>query len=179
MITGRPIHKNPCSRWQHLPVRDYGQQAGLWCTETARPKSIGANDLRLLSRLGTAAKGRTGNRPGGIRTPDPGIMSQPATPVNLGENADSRQSAAPGAAVSAENSPIAPDLAEVLAAWTALPTSTRAQVLAVVRAVQAAKGHRGAAGHQGAVEVESPGLGDATAGRRGSKGDEGLRGHSM
>jgi hypothetical protein len=42
-------------------------------------------------------------------------------------------SAAAGAAIEGENTPIDPDLAEVIRAWPTLPEATRAGILATVR----------------------------------------------
>ena len=61
-------------------------------------------------------------------------MNLRATPVNVEENIHSRDCAAPGAAVGAENGPIDPDLARVIEAWPKLPAAIRAGVLAMIDA---------------------------------------------
>ena len=76
------------------------------------------------------------NSPGGTRTPDQGIMSQSAAPLNAEENGDSQDCAAHGAAVEHDKGPIAPDLAAVIDAWAKLPEAVRAGIVAMVRAAQ-------------------------------------------
>jgi len=61
-------------------------------------------------------------------------MIQPATPVNPEENAYSRGSAAPGAAVDAENTPIDADLQAVIQRWPELPEAVKAGIVAMVQA---------------------------------------------
>ena len=61
-------------------------------------------------------------------------MIQPANPEIPEENAHSQCSAAPGAAVVAENSPIDADLARVIDAWPRLSDDERRAVLRIVEA---------------------------------------------
>ena len=62
-------------------------------------------------------------------------MIQPATPENPEENALSRDSAAPGAAVGAQNAPIDPGLQAIIERWPELPGAVKAGILAMIRAV--------------------------------------------
>ncbi len=59
--------------------------------------------------------------------------------VNPEENAHSREGAAPGAAVVAENTPIDLDLQSIVERWTKLPDAIKAAMLAMVRAADDAK----------------------------------------
>jgi len=61
------------------------------------------------------------------------IKSQHATPENPEENAHSLDSAAPGAAVGAQNTPIDPDLQAIIERWPELPDAVKAGILAMVR----------------------------------------------
>ena len=61
------------------------------------------------------------------------ISSQAATPESPEENAHSRGSAAPGAAVGAENTPIDADLQAIIQRWPELPEAVKAGILAMVR----------------------------------------------
>ena len=61
------------------------------------------------------------------------IRSQSATPENPEENALSRDSAAPGAAVGAQNTSIDPDLQAIIERWPELPDTVKAGILAMVR----------------------------------------------
>ena len=60
-------------------------------------------------------------------------MIQHATPENPEENAHSRDSAAPGAAVGMQNTPIDPDLEAIIQRWPELPDVVKAEILAMVR----------------------------------------------
>jgi len=92
---------------------------------------------------------------GGIRTPDTRIMIPPACDEIPEENGNTEQSAAPGAAASAENiwgranavvstevNQAAPltehdtDLAEVVDCWSRLPEAVRLAVMALVRSTR-------------------------------------------
>ena len=55
------------------------------------------------------------------------------THENPEENTLSRDSAAPGAAVDAQNPPIAPDLQAIIQRWPELPGAVKAGILAMVR----------------------------------------------
>jgi hypothetical protein len=63
------------------------------------------------------------------------IKSQSATPGNPEEKTHSRDSAAPGAAVDPENSPVDPDLRYIVERWNELSEPVKAGILAMVRAV--------------------------------------------
>ena len=78
------------------------------------------------------------NSGGGTRTPDTRIMIQPANPENPEENAHSRGSAAPGAAVGAENTPIDADLQAIIQRWPELPEPVKAGIVAMVCATDGA-----------------------------------------
>jgi hypothetical protein len=60
-------------------------------------------------------------------------MIQRVGAINPEENAHSRDGAAPGAAVVAENSPVDPDLQSIIERWTKLPDAVKAAMLAMVR----------------------------------------------
>ena len=62
------------------------------------------------------------------------IKSQSGTPENTEKNAHSRNRAAPGAAVGAENNSDVSDLAAVLELYTTLPDQVKASILALVKA---------------------------------------------
>jgi|GEM_PF-4120276 hypothetical protein len=66
-------------------------------------------------------------------------MIQRVEAVNPEENAHSREGAAPGAAVVAENTPIDLDLQSIVERWTKLPDAIKAAMLAMVRAADDAK----------------------------------------
>jgi hypothetical protein len=66
-------------------------------------------------------------------------MIQPATPENPEENALSWDSAAPGAAVDAQNPPIDSDLQAIIEQWPELPDAVKAGILAMVRTPDDAK----------------------------------------
>ena len=75
------------------------------------------------------------NRPGGIRTPDQGIMSQRVAPKNIEENTHFQEGAARGAAVGAENAaPIDPDLQSIIERWSDLSEAVKDDLLAMVKA---------------------------------------------
>ena len=57
---------------------------------------------------------------------------------NAEEYADSQLRAAPGAAVSAQTTPLDPDLQLVIEAWETLPEATKIGILAMVRAAREA-----------------------------------------
>ena len=56
---------------------------------------------------------------------------------NPEENALCHDSAAPGAAVGRENTPIDPDLAAIIDRWPELPEAVKAGILAMVRSADA------------------------------------------
>jgi len=62
------------------------------------------------------------------------ISSQAATPESPEENAHSRDSAGPGAAVDPENGPTDPDLRFIVERWDELSEPFKAGILAMVRA---------------------------------------------
>ena len=63
-------------------------------------------------------------------------MSQRVTPENPEENAPSREGAARGAAVGAEDAPIDPDLQAIIERWPELPEAVRTSIVAMVRAAK-------------------------------------------
>ena len=78
--------------------------------------------------------------PGGIRTHTPltgyGILSPDAMCGNPEDNVLSREGAAHGAAVGAENEPIDDNLARLAEAWPKLPAAIRTAILAMLDAVE-------------------------------------------
>ena len=60
-------------------------------------------------------------------------MIQRVEGKNPEENTHSREGAAPGAAVVAENTPIDLDLQSIVERWTKLPDAIKAAMLAMVR----------------------------------------------
>ena len=67
-------------------------------------------------------------------------MSQRATPEKPEENAHSRDSAGPGAAVDPENCPIDPDLRFIVERWGELSEPFKAGILAMIRAADPPRG---------------------------------------
>ena len=67
---------------------------------------------------------------GEINTPN---INRLATPENPEENANFRDSAAPGAAVDAQNTSIDPDLQAIIERWPELSEAVKAGILAMVR----------------------------------------------
>ena len=61
------------------------------------------------------------------------ICNQTTDSENPEENALSRDSAAPGAAVDAQNTSIDPDLQAIIERWPELPDAVKAGILAMVR----------------------------------------------
>ncbi len=60
-------------------------------------------------------------------------MIQPATPEIPEENAHSRDSAAPGAAVGAQIAPVDPELQAIIERWPDLTDAVKAGILEMVR----------------------------------------------
>ena len=60
-------------------------------------------------------------------------MSPYGTPVNPDENVNSKQSAAPRAAVVMDNVLLDPDLAAIIEAWADLPESVKMALMEMVR----------------------------------------------
>ena len=74
--------------------------------------------------------------PDRIRTCDLLIRSQQTDSANPEGNDDFQESAAPGAAASAENAPIDPDLSALIEAWPGLANDVKAGILAMVTAAR-------------------------------------------
>lgn len=118
--TRRIIGRSPCAQTS---------------AERRRPKRAGSRKPLKNKRVRRSARlSAHASSPGGTRTPDQGIMSQRASPVNVEEYSNPDESAAAGAAVEPEEVPIDPDLQLVIDAWETLPETTKVGILAMVRA---------------------------------------------
>jgi hypothetical protein len=63
-------------------------------------------------------------------------MSLRVTPETPEENAHSQDSAAPGAAVNTQNTPIGPDLELIIQRWPDLSQAVQAGILTMIRAAR-------------------------------------------
>ncbi|MDP6721138.1 MAG: hypothetical protein QGF59_20900 [Pirellulaceae bacterium] len=74
------------------------------------------------------------SRPGEIRTPDQGIMSQRVSAKNAEECAHSENRAAAGAAVGSGNDPLDVELHVIVDRWPELPDAIKTGIMAMVLA---------------------------------------------
>jgi integrase len=77
---------------------------------------------------------RDESRPGGIRTPDQGIMSQFQTSENTGETGISGNAGADAGAIEMKSAHDDADLGVIIDAWPTLPEAIRSSILAMVKA---------------------------------------------
>ena len=118
--------------------RETVQSAALACeaeserdAQNKTPKSLRITDLG--DEVQRDAK-KCENRPGGIRTPDQGIMSPWVSAETPEEIAHSGNRVAGGAAVDSENALIDADRRAIIQAWPDLPDVVRVGIVAMVRA---------------------------------------------